>query len=77
MNKARFDWIMKCMAFEKKTPREKAFLQVCDNRMKRNGDLPEEMEEILEDIFKRKGDTGSPIVAVRADETRRREDARD
>ena len=62
MTPGRSKWIMKCMEFEKKTPKEKRFLRICEDRMKEKGEMPEDMEEPLEAIFKRKGDTGSPIT---------------
>ncbi len=63
MTPGRFKWIMKCMESEKKTPREKTFLRICEDRMKERGGLPEDIEEILESIFRRKGETGPPILS--------------
>ncbi len=54
MTPGRFDWICKCLAMERLTVRERKFLNICKERVKSRGAMPEDMEEILEDIHRRK-----------------------
>lgn len=51
MDMARFNWIVKALDFDKLTDWESKFLENCERRMQRTGDLTPDMERKLEEIF--------------------------
>ncbi len=54
MDRARFDWILKAIEWEKLTSWEEDFLQSCDSQLKKKNKLSERQEEIIERIFREK-----------------------
>jgi len=54
MTRGRFDWIVRCIDFDRLTPWEERFVESCERQMKKEGDLSPRREEILEDIHREK-----------------------
>lgn len=51
MDAGRFKWIVGALDFDRLTDWETKFLESCDRRMKKAGDLTPDMENKLEEIF--------------------------
>lgn len=54
MDRARFNWIIKAIEWDKLTDWEEQYLQSCDSQLKKKNELSEKQIDIIERIFREK-----------------------